>query len=244
MRHISILSFLILPVFLSAQTINGKVYDQTTTVKGALVVNMSQNIMTYTNDEGDFSIEAQVQDTLYVSSLFHTKTLIEIEKRHFEDILIIEVKKAINELDEILLRDQRKKKFDSIQMETQVVSQIKEDMKQNPHLYTKASTNGNMNFIAIANLIASIFKSKKSKKEPVVMLTYTDLEVLFSKDRFFTEKLLTFDLNIPKEYQSLFFEFCDAKGINSKLLAKNKQVELLEILVTYSAEFQNHITKN
>ena len=202
MKKLLLLIFTFLPFCSKAQTINGKVYDAETTVKGALVVNMSQNIMTYTNDEGDFNIEAKLKDTLYISSLFHTKTFIEIKKEDFSHIVVIEVKKTINELDAILLRDARVRKFDSIKMASQLKNQIKEDMESNPINY-QAAPSGNMNFIAIFSMISRLFKSKKTKETEIIPITYKDLDSLFKKDYFFNETLLTTDLNIPKEYLSL-----------------------------------------
>ncbi|WP_323787774.1 hypothetical protein [Psychroserpens sp.] len=235
-----LLILLLLPIHVLSQNINGKVYDAETTVKGALVVNVTQNIMTYTDDEGDFKIEAKVKDTLYVSSLFHTKTFVEIKAEDFNHVVVIEVKKTINELDAVLLRDQRERKFDSIKMATQVNKQLKEDIKRNAFKYAPPSS-GNIDFIAIAGMIGRLFKSKKTKEQPIVPITYKDYKSLFEKDRFFNDALLAFDLNIPKEYQALFFDYCDAKGIDSKLLGKNKQVYLLEELVICSQEFQKII---
>lgn len=229
-----------LPFSFVAQTINGKVYDAETTVKGALVVNVTQKSMTYTNDEGDFEILAKVKDTLYISSLFHTKTFIEIKAQDFKHIVVIEVKKAINELDAVLLRDERERKFDSIKMASQVRNQISEDIKKNPIQY-KPLPSGNADFIAIFSMIGKLFKSKKPKEEPITPITYEDLDKLFQKDAFFNEKLLILDLNIPKEQHALFFDYCDAKEIDSKLLVKNKHVDLLEELVVCSQEFQKII---
>ncbi|WP_033961958.1 hypothetical protein [Psychroserpens jangbogonensis] len=242
-KRLVILLLLLLPISILSQNINGKVYDAETTVKGALVINVTQNIMTYTNDKGDFKIQAKVKDTLYVSSLFHTKTFIAIKEQDFEDIVVIEVKKTINELDAVLLRDERERKFDSIKMASQVNEQLKEDIKRNPIQYTPAPS-GNIDFIAIAGMIGRLFKSKKPKEEPIVPITYKEFNSLFNKDRFFNDALLSFDLNIPKEYQALFFDYCDSKGIDSKLLAKNKQVFLLEELVICSQEFQKIIEES
>ncbi len=232
-----------MPIHIVAQTINGKVYDAETTVKGALVVNITQNIMTYTNDDGDFKIGAKLKDTLYVSSLFHTKTFIEIKDRDFNHIVIIEVKKAINELDAVLLRDEREKAFDSIKLESQINNQIKEDIKRHPYKYG-VQPKGNIDFIAIAQMIGRLFKSKKPKEKPVIPITYKEFQSLFEKDQFFNNTLLTFDLNIPKAYQALFFDYCDAQEIDSKLLSKNKQVNLLEELVICSQEFQKIIAES
>ncbi|MFK7782757.1 carboxypeptidase-like regulatory domain-containing protein [Psychroserpens sp.] len=242
MNKFFLVIFLCLPISLVSQTINGKVYDAETTVKGALVVNISQNIMTYTNDNGDFKIEAKVKDTLYVSSLFHTKKLRVINAKDFKHIVIIEVKKTVNELDAVLLRDEREKKFDSIKMETQINNQIKEDIKRHPYKYG-VQPKGNIDFIYIANMIGRLFKKKKPIKEPIIPITYKDFNKLFKNDPLFNDVLLTFDLKIPKEYQTLFFDYCDAQEIDSKLLDKNKQVDLLEELVICSQEFQNIIAE-
>lgn len=243
MKKASLLILLLLPVSIVAQTINGKVYDAETTVKGALIVNISQNIMTYTNDEGDFKIQAKVKDTLYVSSLFHTKTLKEISEKDFSHTVIIEVKKTINELDAVLLRDEREKKFDSIKMETQITNQIKEDIKRHPYKYG-VQPKGGIDFVYIAKMIGRLFKKKKTEKEPIIPITYKEFDTLFKNDSFFNNVLLTFDLNIPKKYQPLFFDYCDAQEIDSKLLDKNKRMHLLEELVICSQEFQDIIAES
>ncbi|WP_435412625.1 hypothetical protein [Psychroserpens mesophilus] len=243
MKKLVFLILTLLPIHIIAQTINGKVYDAETTVKGALVVNVTQNIMTYTNDEGDFTIEAKLKDTLYVSSLFHTKTFIEIKNVDFNHIVVVEVKKTINELDAVLLRDERQRKFDSIKMASEFKNQIREDIKKNPIQY-QGTPSGNMDFIAIIGMIGKLFKSKKSKEAPTIPITYKDFDSLFNTNPFFNKALLTVDLNIPKEYHALFFNYCDAKAIDSKLLAINKQVDLLEELVICSQEFQKIIKES
>lgn len=199
--------------------------------------------MTYTNDKGDFNIQASVKDTLYVSSLFHTKKFKELSEQDFNHIIVIEVKKTINELDAIVLRDERKRKFDSIKMAAQVNQQLKEDIKRNPMQY-EAPPNGNMNLIAIFGMIGKLFKSKKSKDKSAVFITHKEFDSLFKNDTFFNETLLVFDLNISKDYQTLFFDFCESKGIDNKLLHKNKQIDLLEELVICSREFQNIIANS
>ncbi|MEY8848669.1 hypothetical protein AB9K26_07630 [Psychroserpens sp. XS_ASV72] len=224
---------------LSSQNLKGKVYDAESTVKGALVVNISQNIMTYTNDEGDFSISAQIKDTLYVSSLFHTKALVAIKASDFEDIMIIEVKKAINELDAVLLRDEREKQFDTIRFNTQVKNQIAEDIKRNPWKYGHQPS-GNIDFVAIAKMIGKLFK-KKRKKELFTPISYKRMDSLFSKSNFFNKTLLMVDLNIPEDYHYLFFDYLETKNIDTKLLDSKKQMELLEEIVVASQEFHNII---
>ena len=147
-----------------SQEIKGKIYDESTTVKGALIVNINQDLMTYTNEEGEFSIQAKVNDSIYVSSLFHAKQFKVLEEIDFNQTVIFELVKTVNELDEVYLEKINEKKFDSIKTNEQLHVQIKSDIEKNPHLYSPPS-NGNMDFIAIAKLIAGLFKNKNKDKK-------------------------------------------------------------------------------
>lgn len=235
LKKLYLLFFILTSLNVSSQSINGKVYDAETTVKGALVVNISQNIMTYTDDEGHFKIHAKVRDTLYVSSLFHTKKLREIKSEDFNHIVVIEVKKTINKLDEVLLRDEREKKFDSTAMENQVKNQIKEDIKRNPGKYGAVPKYG-LDLVAIGKFIGKLFK-RKNKTEAIQPLTYKSVDSLFKNNSFFNKTLLIVDLNIPEDYHSLFFEYLETKQIDSKLLKNLQAVDLLEEIVLSSQEF-------
>ena len=62
---------LALPLTLLSQTITGKVYDAESTVDGAKIYNVTQNIMVYADEEGNFKIDANVNDQIAVSTLFH-----------------------------------------------------------------------------------------------------------------------------------------------------------------------------
>ena len=65
MRKLSILFLIIaLPFLSSSQTLKGKLYDATTTIKGAKVYNKTQHSITTTDVNGNFSIIAKVNDTL------------------------------------------------------------------------------------------------------------------------------------------------------------------------------------
>ncbi|WP_455170426.1 hypothetical protein [Aegicerativicinus sediminis] len=46
-----------------AQTINGIIYDEETTIKGAKIQNLTTNQLTYTNDLGEFVFSASLNDT-------------------------------------------------------------------------------------------------------------------------------------------------------------------------------------
>ena len=72
-----------IPTFAISQQINGKIYDNESSVKGAKVSNISKNSITYSNEHGDFTINASIQDTLKFTSLFHEEKKLILNKNIF-----------------------------------------------------------------------------------------------------------------------------------------------------------------
>jgi hypothetical protein len=72
LKYLIVLLFII-PLVSNAQTINGFVYDHETTVKGVKLLNTTQNILAYSDDKGQFKIEARLKDTLIINSYFHSQ---------------------------------------------------------------------------------------------------------------------------------------------------------------------------
>jgi len=152
----------------------------------------------------------------------------------------------VNQLDEVLLKNEKEiKPFDVIAYESNFHAQIKEDIKRHPYLYG-AVPRSNIDIIKIASLIGKLFKSKKSriKAAPIITLSYKELDSLFSYDSFFNAKLLKQDLKIPEEFRRLFFDYCDARGIDKKLLIKKNNLILLDSLMNASSSFKLMISIN
>ncbi len=84
------ISLLCLPFVHNAQTLKGKVYDAEATVKGIKVTNETQKRVTATDNEGNFTIEAKVSDTLLFESLFHHPKAVILTQTHFEDTTVFE----------------------------------------------------------------------------------------------------------------------------------------------------------
>ena len=219
----------------------GKIYDELTTVKGARIYNETQNTIEFSNDDGEFTIEAKIGDSITIGSLFHNKFNVIVEQIHLNGVFVFELTKFTNELDAVEIIKREDKKFDGDENIAQVNEQIQNDVKSRDYLYNLPPS-GNMDFIAIAQLIGKLFK-KKNRPEEIVLIEPENLKMLFENDSLFTQKLLLNDLQISKKYQFLYFEYCSAQNIDSKLLDDNNEMELLELLLIYSAEF-NQIIKN
>lgn len=191
--------------------------------------------MVYADEEGNFKIKAHVNDQIAFTTLFHEPQMIIITQKDFDDVMLIELKKKVNELDKVYLNKINEKKFESSKVENQMNTQIKNDIELHPYLYSPPP-NTNMDFMAIAGLITRLFK-KRTVEEPIQMANYYDLKTLFESDPYFNSGFLISELKIEVQNHSLFIDFCEAKGLEKQLLLKENKLLLTEILVEYSNQF-------
>ncbi len=227
----------------NAQSIEGYIYDDESTVKGVQISNKTQQKSAYTNANGQFSIPAKPFDTLVITSYFHSKEILVIHKNHFENNVVIALHKITNTLDEVAVTTYIDKVFDSVVVNTDIKIQLINDIKNRPYLYGELPKS-NIDLVAIGKLIGSLFKKRVQK--PIIQYIETkDLVSLFEKNNFFNEELLLTELKIYAVLQILFFEYCTTKNINKRLIIEHRHMELLECLITYAAAFNtivaNHI---
>lgn len=240
MRLLKFVAIFLSPLSLLSQNITGKIYDTESTVKGAKVFNATKNIITYTNDNGDFKLSASISDTLVFTSLFHKQKRLKLAKNHFKKVIVIELKKVVNNLDEVLITKENKT-FNEKKHTANIGLQLKNDIKNNPHLYGPTHAYG-LDLAQVISFFGKLLKKKKAKENSVVVLTYKQLDSLFSKSGFFNNSLLVNDLKIPETYRILFFNYCDARNIDNKLLLEENKVLLLDKLFAYSKEFNTIIS--
>ncbi len=235
---ILIISLLCLPLALKAQTLKGKVYDATSTVKNIKVFNETQKRVTATNAEGSFSIIARVNDTLLFESIFYHPKVVILKDFHFEDIFVFELKKIVNELDEVEIKAEPEQPvFEEETYNLELQNLIKEDIKNNPHLYAPAGATYGVDFVYLIGEVVKLFKKNRPKTLAYKPITYKQMDSLFDKSSFFNKQLMSKNLKITKDKAHLFYDFCGAKHISSELLKDENKMQLLEQLVLNSQLF-------
>ncbi|QXP58294.1 hypothetical protein [Olleya sp. HaHaR_3_96] len=239
----TLLAFLTTSV-LSAQTVTGKVYDSISTLENIKIKNLFSKQITVTDTNGTFQIEGKTGDTLQISSLFYNEQKLVLKAYHFHESVVIELKQILNSLDEVqLIAAYKETSADITTVEVTLKNQILEDIKNNPHLYSKQPTTGGIDIIQVIGLIAKLFENKdKYVEPPFIEMTYEDLESLFENSSLFNERFIIHDLQIEKEYIPMFFEFIIKNELDSKLLEKNKEVDLIELFVQKGKVFNKIIT--
>ncbi|MFP4845840.1 carboxypeptidase-like regulatory domain-containing protein [Winogradskyella sp. PE311] len=222
----------------NSQTLKGKVYDSKSTLTNIKVINKTQNRLTVTDEEGNFEIQAQINDTLSFESLFYHPKIEIVKQFHLNDTFVFELKKIVNELNEVEVKAEPKQPvFEEETYNSELNNLIKADIKSNPHLYKPAGENYGVDFIYLIGQVAKLFKSKKYKAPQYQAITYTQIDSLFKRSSFFNRRLAIENLKIPKERIHLYYDFCSAKGISSELLKDENRMQLLEQFVINSELF-------
>lgn len=219
-----------------AQSIKGYVYDSEATVKGARIINTTKNTLNYSNDKGYFTVRAQENDTLLIFSYFHLEQTLVVSPNMFNEEVVIELKKVTNLLDEVELANNRKKKFDSIAVQTTTAAQGQIAFRKRV-FESGENYRPTLDVLGLIGAIGKLFK-RKNKTPEIRYVEADDLDKLFKKSTFFTQRLLVNDLKIQKDYHYLFFEYCSAQNINYNLIAGKKEIELMDLLNAYSTEFR------
>lgn len=231
----TILLFCILPFSMMSQVINGKLYEEKTVAKHVKIINSSKGILSYSDDNGDFNIRASSGDSLIFSSVFYEAKTLVLNERHFNQTIAIQLKKLVNELDEVLLAETPKfKPYDAEKYEAEFKMQLENDKKNRPYLYNSYNAGG-VDFIALAKLIGRLFK-RKNRPDPVHYVTYKELDSFFNNNAYFNAKLLHDELKISEAYRFLFFDYCESRLITRKQL-RGHQFVLLDSLISYSNDF-------
>ncbi|MBU2920331.1 carboxypeptidase-like regulatory domain-containing protein [Winogradskyella psychrotolerans] len=239
MRQLSILILLLcLPLALKAQVLRGKVYNSKNTIENIKVFNDTQNRLTATDKNGDFTINAKVNDTILFESLFYHPKVVILKDIHFEDIAVFELKEILTELDEVEIKAEPEQPvFKEETYNTDLQNIIKEDIKNNPHLYKPPGSSYGVDFVYLIGEVVKLFKKNKVKSPTYQPITYTQMDSLFEKSSFFNKRLITENLKIPEDKIYLFYDFCEAKYISSELLKEENKMQLLEALVLNSQLF-------
>jgi len=234
-KKLLLLSITFISINLHTQEIKGIVYDADAVVKGVKVLNISKKILTVTNDDGEFRLKANLNDTLSFQSVFYKPVFVIVKEDYFEGTYVFELQKIINELEEVNIASKPKPLVFAEDKYNKSLDEIITTDKEQRGVTASAPPKYGMDFIAIAKLIGGLFK-KKRKAIPNT-LKYDQFELLFEKNPFFTKALLTDELKVPKQYHSLFYEFCETKNIPEYKLSYNNRLPLLNDFTLYASEF-------
>jgi len=235
----------------SQDSIRGKVYGAKAVAKYIKISNTKKNIRTFSDENGSFSLKASVGDSIVFSSSFYEKKLMVLDNDDFLETIVVQLKEKVSELDEVYLEEVPEKEFDITIYNEELSLLVENDVENKPWAYKPQADPryGGVNLAGFIYLAKKFFSNKKKEKKKkkternprLKIISFYDLVKLNTNDVFFNDTFFTKDLNIPKDYKHIFFEYFQDQKISSELLNEDKRLLLIEKFIELSPKFLNSL---
>ena len=224
------------------QLIRGQVIYKGGNVTNENVYNVNTEVGTITDEQGRFSIEVKVGDKLLFTAVNYELMVFEITQEIVtKNRMVVEVTEKVTELDEVVVTPENQEKFLEVKNEKFKEFEYEIDrgteVKNVAYLDQNDRIEGKVNFVNIFKaIIGSKNKEKKEEKEP--------LKVSEVMREVYDEEFFISDLKLPKDKIDAFLLFCDDKVDTKALLHKDKEFQLIDVLVTHSKTFLASLDDN
>ena len=243
-RIFSCLFIIFFGIKIHSQTTAGKVYAEDKTKEGVLIINTTQDKMVATDKWGNFEIAAAVGDSLIFSASFFGTQKFKVQPYQLEEKWVVELKEVLNQLDEVRLTSttSKIKEFSVVEYDKNFNTWLQKDIQKNRFLYRPGPSTLGINFKTIGRKLWKKIKSNKNEKtdnSPVQfrILELEELVAFFKTDAFFDKKLLRNQLEISAKEEGMFFDYCESRQVDARLLQKKNQIRFLDYLLKRSKEF-------
>lgn len=216
------------------KTIHGKVVFNGMALEKIDVVNLNSKKSSTTDSEGNFSLEAKVNDVLFVLSKEYYDVKITLTANDFsKERLTITVSKKPIELDEVTITKAEKV---SVTVSPEEIRMGKLSSYENSPKVLNVYT-GEMPYgVDFVGLFKKIFKSNKKKDTDEEPRFATFKEYALSKfdiNEFFYKKL-----NLKPEELDLFISFCESDNNYKAIMQREDTLETMEFLMVKNKAFK------
>lgn len=227
-----------IPRLVFAQTITGTIYDDKTIVEGVVIKNLNTKMATLSDEEGQFEIQAKVQDSISFYVFTHEEQTIVIRDGREYTNFVVELTRKINQLDEVIVKKEKEFVFEEKELEDSFNKQMKTHQELYPEQYEfNSNPNHNLNFVNIGKRLWKLIAKEKRKPPPFVPITLEQYIGLFKEDATINDRFLIETVKIPYKFKPLFIDFCLSKNVNSELLKEKNKFLLIEEFINLGKEF-------
>jgi hypothetical protein len=268
MKQLFLLNFLIITTFSTAQSfgeveIKGHIkVPAEADAQGITIYNKNSRRGSVSAENGEFSIYAKLNDSLYFSALQYKDLLLIVDEQAIRSrTLNVEITEDVNELPEVVVRpheltgnlevDSRNIQTEKLDLPTMTALSINDyDWEWRPDGQT-AVTNAAMPGSAgmqygvdplaiIGGIIGLILPPKKAKNRPPSPrnqrgLINLEREIRSRYDNAFFEEVL----KIKTSEIADFIDYLNTSGISSDLLDKKREMDLIQLMVEQSFSFRD-----
>ncbi|MGV8946432.1 MAG: hypothetical protein ACOH1N_08390 [Lutibacter sp.] len=221
--------------------LDGTVKNDSIFLQDINILNLTSNIGTSSDKNGNYIIYASIGDTIQFSSIVYKQRIIKISKIHIENKTItVYLEQGINELDEVEIRQSFRPNWGKISLPIGAVfdnDDINLKKAPNPRKFTDPTYgNSGVNFVEIGKLLSNkIFQKRKARKD--------EERDIKKEKQIFIEKIIenigteffTAHLNIKEEEIYLFLYYCEDNGL--KNFYNSEEFLIKNFLIKQSKEY-------
>lgn len=248
-KYYFLLAILLGTYFAKAQeqhTLQGIILMDSIPVANAHIFNMKTSLGTISDDNGEFEISGNLDDTILISHLNYELKRIPITATHLkEKLLIIYVKEKATLLEEVTITNRKKS---SIELDTDIAYPIvNAKTLKLPYAGTKIKrTKGLLKIrsgfsFSLDHLISRL--NGRYKREQFAQKLATQDVQLEKIRKFLTDDFFITDLHIKKPYINQFLNYCISQNIIHHYNSENT-LELVQILLRESKTFPHQQEKD
>jgi hypothetical protein len=217
--------------------LHGKVVSQNAVLKNVEVINRTAQTSTTTNNLGEFSISAKVNDSLIFFAKDYLFARLKITSKEIEtnDLIVNMIPKA-EELNEVIVTQKLKPVFLSKEEIKEIKlnsHKSKEGLKIQGFNEVKGSPL-DIDFIRLGKEVYNLFKRKEEEqKKETPEIDFRKLITKTCSEDFFTK-----DLKLNPEEKELFLQFCDADPKSKAILDHPNILATMDFLSIKMDEFK------
>lgn len=185
------------------------------------IVNLTSNLGTSSDKNGNYTIYASIGDSILFSSIAYKQRIIKISKSHVENkTLTVYLEQGINELDEVEIGQKMRPNWGKLFLPKGAVfdnDDINLKKAPNSRKFTDPTYgNSGVNFSEISKLLTNnIFQKRRARKDEerhIKKEKQIFLEQIFEN---VDTDFFTVHLNIKEEEIYLFLYYCEDNGLNN-----------------------------
>lgn len=220
--------------------------------EGITIYNQTSNRGAVSSENGDFLLKMKSGDSLVFSAIQFRELKIRVGQEVIDSrILSVEISEGVNELPEIVIRphdlsgniEDDLKNIETAPIDPSAFSYknlkntdvVPDDLNSpgNAAMHNNQQLTNGLNIKNVVGLIGkSLFPKKKSENNTALVRIDRELRARYSVDFF------NVTLGIREEQINDFISFAEENGLQPELLKKDKEMDLLQLLIVQSERFR------
>ncbi len=201
--------------------LEGTVRSDSIVLQDINVINLTSNLGTSSDKNGNYTIFASIGDSILFSSIVYRQRIIKISKSHVDNkTLIVYLEQGINELDEVEIGQKMRLNLGKVSVpKGTILDNDNITLKKAPNsrkLTDPTYGNSGADFVEIIKLLTNkIFQKRKARKD--------EEKHIKKQKQIFIENIFknvgvdffTVHLNIKEEEIYLFLDYCEDNGLSN-----------------------------